>query len=164
MTLGLWLLATIATAADWQPDYKTAYESAKKDSKPLMVYFTSGEDKGAVDAKVQQSSDANAFVLLLADARTPAGKATFDLFNFKASEGVVVLDKTQAWQFSRYERKLSDSDLKLVLSATKNATGQPQVPDVLGGNGERGAGYYSPNGATGGDAGFYCPNCVRSRR
>lgn len=125
-TLVAILMPISAFAAEWQTDYGKALKLGKDRDVPVFVYF--GEE---VPADVAKNLEAWAkdFILVKAVKNTPAGDKLFRLFEM-SNAGCAVVERTQKWQFARYERQLSAEELETVFRATKGASGEPTV-DVL---------------------------------
>lgn len=118
------LLPLPCVGAEWHDSYAKALKEAKKRDVPVLVYFSESEP-GAVYDKASED-----FVLVKAIKSTPQGDEIYKLFNKSSVDGCSVIERTQEWQFSRYDRKLSDSEVQRLLEQTKGATGVPTA-DVL---------------------------------
>lgn len=121
------LLAPMSVmAAHWETDYKAALEVAKKENKPIFVHFANLESSIACKSKFDQVGNvADQFVLLRADRATDEGSELFRLFEIDGQDGCVVVDKTQQWQFCRFEQKLSADEISTVMTKTADANGKP---------------------------------------
>lgn len=121
------LMPMTAFAADWQSDYGKALKLGKERDVPVFVYFTDNDSTEQFASLADLTKD---FVLVKAVKNTPAGDKVFKLFEMEQSQGCAVVERTQSWQYARYERQLSTSELETVLRRTKAASGEPTV-DVL---------------------------------
>lgn len=149
-------------AGEWKTDYAAALKEAKSQDKPLLVYFTNGN--ADADAKFAGlSKETDRFVMLKADKSTPEGEKLFSLFKMNGDRGVVVIERDQAWQFCRFERDLSTSELQHVLAQTAEAKGKPQVEVATSASSqtEEQAESISSESI---QSDFYCPSCSRRRR
>jgi hypothetical protein len=116
----------------WTDDYARALEAARGQDKPLIVCFadakTDDSPKTLLSSLGRLVDD---FVVLSVDKGTPAGKRIYDLFEVTESNAWVVIDRTQQWQFSRYDRKLTRAELETLLRSTRTARGLPSTGDVI---------------------------------
>lgn len=127
LPLLLTLLAPLtASAAQWHTDYKAALQIAKEEDKPIFVYFSNLESTLARKAKFDQVENLAAqFVLLRADRATNEGSELYRLFEIKSDDGCVIVDRTQQWQYCRFEQKLSSDEIATVMAKTTGAAGKP---------------------------------------
>ncbi|HVJ82666.1 MAG TPA: hypothetical protein VNC50_16480 [Planctomycetia bacterium] len=169
--------AAPAPAVAWTTDYAAAYERSKLENKPILVVFTNAADKAEGVADLAAVADrVRDFVPVFASKRSTVGQSLYSLFAINGDEATVVVEKNRAWQFCRYERKLSRNELDTVLKNTASASGAP-VADPLGGKSY----YFNPQTQPAGTAtpawnqptvlgsgwttdGSYCPSCQRRGR
>jgi hypothetical protein len=125
------LLPALACAGQWHSDYREALNRAKAEDKPLLVCFRAGDPLRASEERFEKfGALADHFILIHADKSTPEGKELFRLFEITGENACVVVERTQQWQFCRYERKLDDSELRTLLSKASRASGKPDT-DLL---------------------------------
>lgn len=116
------LLPLTAIGAEWQTDYGKALQLAKKRDVPVFVYFSDAEPGAAFDNLATLTEK---FVLVKAVKNTAEGDKLFKIFEMPGNNGCSVVERTQEWQYSRYERKLSESELETVLKVSQGASGEP---------------------------------------
>lgn len=148
-------------AGEWKSDYATALKEAKAQDKPLLVSFTNGDANA--DAKFADQSKLDSFVLLKADKSTPEGAQLFTLFQMPGDHGVVVIERDGAWQFCRFERDLSASEIGHVLAQTATAKGKPQV-EVATAASSQSEDKAEAASSESIQVDSYCPSCSRRRR
>ena len=129
-TLSL-ILPSLAMAGGWETDYCEALEEAREADKPILVYFGNHETIANTAIRflpVQRLADQ--FVLVHASKDTHQGRLLYRLFEVDSDNGYVVVDRSQAWQYCRFERQLDDSELETLLTKASSADGKP-VGDIL---------------------------------
>lgn len=150
-------------AGEWKSDYAVALKDAKAQDKPLLVYFTNGD--AGTDAKFEGLSKlTDRFVLLKANKQDPEGAKLYTLFKMTGDNGVVVIERDQAWQFCRFERDLSTRELENVLAQTVEAKGKPQVEVATSASSQTEDRAESVSSESVIESDFYCPSCQRRRR
>lgn len=116
----------------WNDDYAHALEAAMQQNKPLVVCFADSQTDAISPTHIAHAGPlAERFVALNVDRNTESGKRLFALFDVAGANAWVVIDRTGQWQFSRYDRKLSRSEVGTLLRATQNAKGTPDVSDYI---------------------------------
>lgn len=163
------LVPAVAFAGGWQTDYAQALKEAKAQNKPVFAYFTDVPKDLSEDARFKDVKDlTDRFVLLAANKATPEGEKLFKLFKIGSNNAVVVVDRSQEWQFCRYLRDLNAGEIKKVLTATADANGMPttEVLTTQAVSAEEKQVDAKPEAskpATESSNYFYCPSCQRRR-
>ncbi|MFO0945228.1 MAG: hypothetical protein U1D30_04660 [Planctomycetota bacterium] len=163
------LVPAVAFAGGLQTDYAEALKEAKAQNKPVFAYFTDAPKDLAQDPRFKDVKDlTDRFVLLAANKATPEGEKLFKLFKIASNSAVVVVDKSQEWQFCRYLRDLDAGEVKKVLTATADANGVPTAEvlatqTVSAEEKQSDAKPAESKPVEESSSYFYCPSCQRRR-
>ena len=109
--------STQGAEISWSQDYSEAQKQCVAERKPMAVILGKG-DQGYVQlirdgGLSKEASDllSTHYVCVFIDTATPKGKKLAEAFEMESGSGIVISDRTGAYQRYRYEGVLTNEDL-----------------------------------------------------
>ena len=158
---GLLAAQAVVSAADvtWSRDYQVAVKEGQKQNKPLAVIVGGGQGGAEKLTKEGQLNDpikkvlAEKYISFYLDASSPANKALVEALAITKGQGLVISDRSGAYQAFHHDGSLSQAELTKQLQHFADPS--VEVRTTVSNANQR-VSYY-PNGSTARPATVYCP-------